>query len=54
MDNWTRRKFFLATLTGGIAAGTRRLFGATNSNTQTSPLFLMISRTPQQRKAFVR
>lgn len=31
MDNWTRRKFFLATLTGGIAAGTRRLFGATNS-----------------------
>src|SRR5271155_3282375 len=28
MDKWTRRKFFLATLTGGIAAGTRRLFGA--------------------------
>jgi N4-(beta-N-acetylglucosaminyl)-L-asparaginase len=28
MDNWTRRKFFLATLTGGIAASTRRLFGA--------------------------
>jgi N4-(beta-N-acetylglucosaminyl)-L-asparaginase len=25
---WTRRKFFLATLTGGIAASTRRLFGA--------------------------
>ena len=29
MEKWTRRKFFLATLTGGIAAGTRRLFGAT-------------------------
>src|ERR1700690_3663710 len=28
MDKWTRRKFFLATLTGGIAAGTRWLFGA--------------------------
>jgi N4-(beta-N-acetylglucosaminyl)-L-asparaginase len=28
MDKWTRRKFFLATLTGGIAASTRRLFGA--------------------------
>jgi N4-(beta-N-acetylglucosaminyl)-L-asparaginase len=28
MDKWTRRKFFLATLTGGIAATTRRLFGA--------------------------
>src|SRR5271163_2152526 len=30
MDNWTRRKFFLATLTGGIAASTRRLFGASD------------------------
>src|SRR5271169_5574747 len=30
MDKWTRRRFFLATLTGGIAASTRRLFGATN------------------------
>jgi N4-(beta-N-acetylglucosaminyl)-L-asparaginase len=30
MDRWTRRKFFLATLTGGIAASTRRLFGAGN------------------------
>src|SRR5580704_13091081 len=28
MDKWTRRRFFLATLTGGIAASTRRLFGA--------------------------
>src|SRR5271170_828540 len=28
MDKWTRRKFFLATLTGGLAATTRRLFGA--------------------------
>ena len=54
MDNWTRRKFFLATLTGGIAAGTRRLFGATDSNPQTSSQLLTISRTPQQRKAFVR
>src|SRR5579863_926317 len=29
MDKWTRRRFFLATLTGGIAASTRRLFGGT-------------------------
>jgi N4-(beta-N-acetylglucosaminyl)-L-asparaginase len=39
MDNWTRRKFFLATLTGGIAASTRRLFGApgpTRKNLATS------------------
>lgn len=28
MANWTRRKFFLATLAGGIAAKTQRLFGA--------------------------
>src|SRR5580698_2772564 len=28
MDKWTRRKFFLAALTGGVAASTRRLFGA--------------------------
>jgi N4-(beta-N-acetylglucosaminyl)-L-asparaginase len=31
MYKWTRRKFFLATLTGGIAATTRQLFGANNS-----------------------
>jgi N4-(beta-N-acetylglucosaminyl)-L-asparaginase len=28
MDKWTRRRFFLATLSGAIAASTRRLFGA--------------------------
>jgi N4-(beta-N-acetylglucosaminyl)-L-asparaginase len=28
MDKWTRRRFFLATLAGGIVASTRRLFGA--------------------------
>ena len=28
MDKWTRRRFFLSTLAGGIAASTRRLFGA--------------------------
>jgi N4-(beta-N-acetylglucosaminyl)-L-asparaginase len=28
MEKWTRRKFFLSTLAGGIAAGTRRLFAA--------------------------
>lgn len=27
MEKWTRRKFFLTTLGGGIAASTRRLFG---------------------------
>jgi N4-(beta-N-acetylglucosaminyl)-L-asparaginase len=30
MDNWTRRKFFLATLTGGIAASARSIFGASD------------------------
>jgi N4-(beta-N-acetylglucosaminyl)-L-asparaginase len=28
MEKWTRRKFFLSTLAGGVAASTRRLFGA--------------------------
>ncbi len=28
MEKWTRRKFFLSTLAGGIAASSRRLFGA--------------------------
>lgn len=31
MQKWTRRKFFLSTLAGGIAAGTGKLFGATTS-----------------------
>jgi N4-(beta-N-acetylglucosaminyl)-L-asparaginase len=29
MENWTRRRFFLSTLAGSLAAGTRSLFGAT-------------------------
>jgi N4-(beta-N-acetylglucosaminyl)-L-asparaginase len=33
MEKWTRRKFFLATLAGGIAARTQRLFGASTSGT---------------------
>src|ERR1700683_2400140 len=28
MEKWTRRRFFLSTLAGGLAAGTRGLFGA--------------------------
>ncbi|MGD0544348.1 MAG: N(4)-(beta-N-acetylglucosaminyl)-L-asparaginase [Candidatus Acidiferrales bacterium] len=28
MENWTRRKFFLSTLASSVAAGSRRLFGA--------------------------
>jgi N4-(beta-N-acetylglucosaminyl)-L-asparaginase len=28
MENWTRRKFFLSTLAGSLAASSRRLFGA--------------------------
>jgi N4-(beta-N-acetylglucosaminyl)-L-asparaginase len=28
MEKWTRRKFFVSTLTAGIAAGTRRLFAS--------------------------
>jgi N4-(beta-N-acetylglucosaminyl)-L-asparaginase len=31
MTDWTRRKFFLSTLGAALAAGTQRLFGATNS-----------------------
>ncbi len=29
MNNWTRRKFFLTTLAGGVAASAQKLFGAT-------------------------
>jgi N4-(beta-N-acetylglucosaminyl)-L-asparaginase len=32
MNNWTRRKFFIATLAGGVAASAQRLFGATLGN----------------------
>jgi N4-(beta-N-acetylglucosaminyl)-L-asparaginase len=32
MNNWTRRKFFLTTLAGGVTAGAQRLFGASLSN----------------------
>src|SRR5580700_5591195 len=28
MENWTRRKFFLSTLAGSLAASSRRMFGA--------------------------
>src|SRR5271167_2071097 len=38
MDKWTRRRFFLATLTGGIAAGTRRLFGATDATREATTI----------------
>src|ERR1700733_8861368 len=42
MEKWTRRKFFLSTLAGSLAAGSRRLFGASipltdNSFPETSP-----------------
>src|SRR5712691_11376320 len=32
MSNWTRRRFFLTTLAGGIAAGARKVFSATGAN----------------------
>ncbi len=32
MQYWTRRKFFLTTLAGSAAAGTRKLFGAASAN----------------------
>jgi N4-(beta-N-acetylglucosaminyl)-L-asparaginase len=32
MTNWTRRKFFLNTLAGGVVASAQRLFGSTLSN----------------------
>ena len=42
MEKWTRRKFFLTTLAGGIAASTRRLFGAAppaeNSARESAPV----------------
>ena len=28
MNNWTRRKFFVATIVGGVAASAQKLFGA--------------------------
>ncbi len=31
MKDWTRRKFFLTTLAGGVAAGAQRLFGASRA-----------------------
>lgn len=34
MENWTRRKFFLATLAGGLAAGTHKLLGADGSGAE--------------------
>lgn len=36
MEKWTRRNFFISTLTAGIAAGSRRLLGA-NLPTMTKP-----------------
>ena len=36
MDNWTRRKFFLTTLAGSMAAGARNLFGAQAPAAQTA------------------
>src|SRR5271169_2514245 len=32
MDIWTRRKFFLTTLAGGVAASAQKLFGASLTN----------------------
>ncbi len=32
MQNWTRRKFFLTTLAGSVAAGARNFFGAAGAN----------------------
>jgi N4-(beta-N-acetylglucosaminyl)-L-asparaginase len=32
MENWTRRKFFLSALAGGVAASARRAFGAGETN----------------------
>jgi len=33
MEKWTRRKFFLSTLAGGVAAGAGKLFGAVSPGT---------------------
>ena len=32
MENWTRRRFFLTTLAGSVAAGARKLFAGTRAN----------------------
>ncbi|HEV8383548.1 MAG TPA: N(4)-(beta-N-acetylglucosaminyl)-L-asparaginase, partial [Candidatus Acidoferrales bacterium] len=37
MNNWTRRKFFLTSLAGGVAAGARNLFGGQAPATQAAP-----------------
>ncbi len=37
MDNWTRRKFFLTTLAGSVAAGARNLFGGHAPAAQAAP-----------------
>jgi N4-(beta-N-acetylglucosaminyl)-L-asparaginase len=38
MEAWTRRKFFFSTLAGAIAAGTQRLFGASDpASTRVAP-----------------
>src|SRR5882724_7202068 len=36
MKDWSRRKFFLATLVGSAAAGAQKLFGATSLKINTS------------------
>ncbi len=36
MNHWTRRKFFQTALAGGLAAGARRLFGATSADGNTA------------------
>jgi N4-(beta-N-acetylglucosaminyl)-L-asparaginase len=37
MNNWTRRKFFLTSLAGGVAAGARNLFGGQTPAAQAAP-----------------
>ena len=32
MENWTRRKFFVTTLAGSMAAGARKLFAGIRAN----------------------
>lgn len=43
MSNWTRRKFFLATLAGGVTASTQKLFGGS------LPKISSANSTPQDR-----
>ena len=48
MEKWTRRRFFLSTLAGGVVAGGRKLFGASSPSieSQSSSTSVPVTREP--------